>query len=213
MPSSELSLAQMIVDRQKSLALTDRAVSEKYGWLQQTYNAWKHGRVPKETAFGGLSDFLGIGLQEIEDLATEARKSNEINKKPSAVNLTSFLAVQERGNVSDRKAGKFKFDAYRRGYGSIYVPEGRYSVQIDTNVMEPVLIFGARAWLDPAVWPRPGTDVIVHADKGAAWIGRLEAIDGTTARLLQYGRPVGVNVENFKAIHVIVLAERVVTAG
>ena len=206
MPPKKSRLALMLSERQRTLGLTDRAVAEKYGWVQQTYSTWKRGTIPRSDVRDSLADFLSLERADLDSLCDEAQER-------AAPGIGVFDTAQPHGKVSDRKEGKFKFDPIQHGYGVSYVPRGRYSVRVETNVMEPALIFGARVWADPAVWPQPGNDVFVHGLKGVAWIGRLEAIDGRTARVSQYGRPVGVVVENFEAIHVIVLAERVVTAG
>ena len=205
MPPKKSRLAMLIAERQRSLGLIERAVAEKYGWVQQTYSTWKRGTIPRPDVRDALADFLDMPRAELDSLCSEAQER-------AAPGIGVFDTAQPHGKVSDRKDGKFKFDQIQHGYGVSYIPRGRYAVRVETNVMEPALLYGARVWADPAAWPRPGNDVFVHGAKGAAWIGRLEAIDGQTARLSQYGRPGGVVVENFEAIHVVVLAERVVAA-
>jgi hypothetical protein len=73
--------------------------------------------------------------------------------------------------------------------------------------MEPALMVGTKAWLDPAVWPKPGNEVMVHAKGGAAWLGRLVSIADGRAEI---ERPAGtMTIRDVEAVHVIVLSERV----
>ncbi len=202
MVKKKTRLALMLSDRQKALKLTDRAVGEKYGWMQQTYNSWKRGTIPRDDVRDGLADFLDVPRAEVDSLAEEAKA-----RAGTALDMSTLDTVQEKAKISDRKEGKFKFEPALSGYGPNYVPYGRYVVRVDTNVMEPALLYGCRVWVDSRPFPKPGNEVFVHSGKGAAWIGRLVSIDGDKARLAQYGRAAEFDVP-IEAIHVIVLAER-----
>lgn len=195
-------LALMITDRQKALKLTDRAVGEKYGWMQQTYSSWKRGTVPRDDVRDDLADFLGLPRDEVDGLCEKAKEQVSVGLGMSALD-----SAQEKGNISDRKEGRFKFEPAMVGYGPNYIPYGRYAVRVDTNVMEPVFLYGCRVWVDSRTFPRPGNEVFAHGGRGVAWIGQLVSIDGDKARLRQYGRQDEFDV-SFEAIHVIVLAER-----
>ncbi len=205
MPPKKSRFAMLLAERQRALHMTERAVAEKYGWVQQTYSAWKRGTLPRPDVRDAIADFLGLTREEVDKLCEEAIER-------AAPGIGVFDTAQQHGKVSDRKEGRFKFEPIQHGYGVSYIPRGRYFVRIETNVMEPVLLYGTRAWVDPAVWPKPGNEVIVHGAKGTAWIGRLEAVEGQKVRLSRYGLP-DVVVDSHEAIHVIVLAERVMAAG
>jgi phage repressor protein C with HTH and peptisase S24 domain len=195
-------LAMMIAERQHSQNLTDRAISERYGWVQQTFSKWKSGHVPSQKVRDSIADFLGVTRDEVDRLC-DAAKAEVAEKNDIAL----FGQAHERGKVADRKEGRFKFDPVNVGYGLHNIPYGKYMVRVETNVMEPVLLYGCRVWLDTRVFPKPGNEVIVHGPRGVAWIGRLVSIDGDKARLQQYGRPDPFEVA-FEAIHPVILAER-----
>ncbi|XKM40373.1 hypothetical protein A4U53_031070 [Rhizobium ruizarguesonis] len=121
------------------------------------------------------------------------------NEKVPKVSVFATSSVY--GKMADRKEGKFKF--------AVPLPAGRYAIQMDTPIMEPALIFGSKAWVDPSVWPKVGNEVLVHARNGVAWIGRLESHDNDTAVISQYAFEDKITVRNVEAIHTIVLSERV----
>lgn len=207
MVKKKTRLALMLSDRQKALKLTDRAVGEKYGWMQQTFNSWKRGTIPRDDVRDALAAFLDVPRAEVDQLAEEAKA-----RAATTSDVAAFDSAQEKGKVSDRQKGKFKFEPAMSGYGPNYVPYGRYAVRVDTNVMEPALLYGCRVWVDSRHFPKPGNEVFVHAGRGVAWIGRLVSIAGDTARLQQYGQVEPFDVP-FEAIHTIVLAERIPVAA
>lgn len=189
-------LSQMLVHEQRSRGLTERAAAEEIGCLQQTFGSWKRGTIPRPHVFDALANWLRISPDMMAELAEEARQSAGNTKLPK---LTAFAQTLHHGKVTDRKEGKFRFT---------HLPAGRYSVQIDTKVMEPALLVGTKAWLDPAVWPRVGHEVMVFAKGGNAWLGRLAALDGDRAELTrENGGPV--SVTDVQAVHVVVLSERI----
>lgn len=190
-------LSQAITKRQADLGLTDRAASAEISALagetilQQTYSTWKRGTVPRQPMHAPLAAWLDMPLDSFEQLVEEAR-----DEEP-AINLAAFASVRQYGKIADRKTGKYRF-----GSGRQRVPSGRYKMRVDTKIMEPALPVGATVWLDPAVVPQVGHDVIVHAD-GFGWLGRLDGWDAAGARLS------GGLIENVEAIHVIVLISRI----
>ena len=202
MVKKKTRLALMLSERQKALKLTDRAVGEKYGWMQQTYNSWKRGTIPRDDVRDSLADFLELPRTDVDALC-------EVARERTGIDMSTLDSAQEKGRISDRKEGRFKFEPAMSGYGPNYVPFGRYAVRVDTNVMEPVFLYGCRVWVDSRPFPKPGNEVFVHSGKGVAWLGQLVSIDGDKARLRQLGRAAEFDVP-FEAIHVIVLAERLV---
>jgi hypothetical protein len=201
MAPSKSRFAQMLVNEQTKQGLTDREVAAKYDWLQQTFSRWKMGSLPRSHMFASIAAFLGIPTEQVAEIVEEAGQSASSTKLP-----VTFGGVRTYGRVTDRKDGKYVFEAYNQGRKRI--PEGRYAILIDTKVMEPALMVGTKAWLDPAVWPKPGNEVMVHAKGGAAWLGRLVSIADGRAEI---ERPaVGtMTIRDVEAVHVIVLSERV----
>lgn len=192
MPEKKTRLARMLVAKQKELGWTDMAISSQLGVLQQTYSSWKRGGVPR-TPPAGLAAFLGVTDDALLTMMKEARESSEGTAIP--------VAARVYGRISDRKTGKFKFDTSRKA-----LPEGRYAVVIDTKVMEPALLVGTKAWLDPSVSPKIGHEVLVH-QRGIAWLGRLAEF-GETVRLDRHNAP-PIEVRDVVAVHVVIASERV----
>ncbi|WP_245422910.1 hypothetical protein [Rhizobium sp. S9] len=186
---------------QTKQGLTDREVAAKYDWLQQTFSRWKMGSLPRAHMFASIASFLNISPDMVRELVDEAAQSTGNTKLPVA-----FSGVRTYGKVTDRKDGKYVFEAFNQGRKRI--PEGRYAILIDTKVMEPALLVGTKAWLDPGSWPKPGNEVMVHAKGGAAWIGRLVSLAGDRAEI---ERPAAgaMTIRDVEAVHVIVLSERV----
>jgi transcriptional regulator with XRE-family HTH domain len=193
-------LARLIIEKQASR--TDREVAEQTGWLQQTFNRWKNGGVPRPDMYASLAEFLGVTRDEVEELVLDARQAESSPVPKSGI----FNTAKTYGRVSDRKDGKYAFEAFNNGRKRI--PDGRYWIEIDTKIMEPALPVGTRAWVDPAVWPRGGMEVIVHAKGGAAWLGRLQSLGDGTASLTRDAGP-AVTIRDVEAVHAIVLSERI----
>jgi transcriptional regulator with XRE-family HTH domain len=204
-PSKRSKLSQKILEAQGSAS--DREVAERHGWLQQTYNRWKNGGVPRPDMFASLATFLGIDREAVEELVLEARNGATASPVPKS---GIFNTAKTYGRVTDRKDGKYAFEAFNQGRKRI--PEGRYWIDIDTKVMEPALPVGTRAWLDPAVWPKPGMEVLVHAKGGSAWVGQLVEISGKTATLYRHAAG-SLVVRDVEAVHCIILSERVANSA
>jgi len=191
MKADHKTLSDLIVERKADLRMTDRAICAKYGWIQQTFSAWRNGSIPRPDVRPGIAEFLGISADELDHICDQQQARAQ---------------HAEIAKVSDRKAGRFKFV---RTSKSSHVPRERYSALIETNVMEPALLYGTRAWVEPSMWPVPGYDVFVHGPNGSAWLGRLVAINGTSAHLTRHNAEGEIVVENVQAIHPVVLAERI----
>lgn len=200
MPEVKSRLLQSILKEQKRRAVKDRAVYEELGVPQQTYSTWKAGVIPRPRQFPAIAAFLGISEDDVAEMAREAAET--------APSITPITVARTYGKISDRKAGKFKFEPINDGRKRI--PEGRYAIVIDTKVMEPVFHVGVKAWLDPSRWPSVGDDVLAHSG-GFAWIGRFEGMSNGAVQLSRYDES-QLEVKNVEAVHVIVLSERVVTA-
>ncbi len=201
MPEIKSRLLLALLKEQKQRAVKDRAVYEELGVRQQTYSSWKAGVVPRPMHYPALAAFLGASEDDVADMAREASEA-------VTGTITTITSARVYGRMSDRREGKFKFDAFNEGRKRI--PEGRYAVVVDTKVMEPVFHVGVKAWLDPARWPAVGDDVLAHSG-GFAWIGRFDGMNGGAVQLSRYDGS-QVEVKNVEAVHVIVLSERVVSA-
>jgi transcriptional regulator with XRE-family HTH domain len=194
----------MLLNEQTRRGLTDREVAEANGWLQQTFSRWKMGSLPRQHMFASIAPFLNISIDMVAELVEEATTSTGNTKLPAGLKVASVY-----GRVTDRKDGKYTFDAFNVGRKRI--PEGRYAILIDTKVMEPALPVGTKAWADPGVWPQPGNEVMVHAKGGVAWIGKLVSLANGSAEIERYAAPgrEKMTVRDVDAVHVIVLSERV----
>lgn len=189
-------LARAIAKRQDELGLTDRVAAEKLSTLQQTFSTWKRGTIPRQPVHAALSAWLGISIDELDQMIEEAKT------EAPAINLTTFANARQYGKIADRKTGKFRF-----GTGRHRVPSGRYQMRVDTKVMDPIFLVGSTIWLDPAIPAQIDNDVVVHAE-GFGWIGCLVGWDAAGARL-ERNNGEDMLVPNVEAIHVIVLSSRV----
>lgn len=199
-------LSHMIAHEQTSRGLTDREASGEIGVLQQTYSSWKGGVVPRTNKQGALAAWLRISPDMMQELVEEAATSTGNTKLPK---LAAYNTARTYGKVADRKTGRYKFEAFN--VGRKRVPEGRYAVEVATNVMEPALLYGTKIWLDPGIWPQAGHEVMVHAKGGTGWLGKL--VDTGGNRAVVENASGQVDVDNVEAIHVVVLAERVSGKG
>jgi hypothetical protein len=186
-------LSQMLAAELKHRRTSETVIAKKFGWSKQTFNTWKNdGVIPRQQWHVALAEFLEINLDELEMLVDEAEASTGNTKLPR-------IEPPTLGRVTDRKDGKFHFDA---------VPDGRYAVRIDTRVMEPALVLGGIAWAQPGAWPQTGHDVIVHIKGGSARIGQFVSFADGVAVLRRHQAP-EITVRDVQAVHVIVLSERV----
>ena len=198
--------SQALLNKQRQDALRDRQVAEKISEIhgspisQQTYNSWKKGRTPTDAYAQTLTTWLGVDMDELNAMLDESREASA-----SAISIVALNQAPPYGKISDRKVGKYRFEPYNLGRKR--VPEGRYTMAVDTKVMEPIFRVGTRIWVDPTVIVTQGHEVIVHSD-GFGWIGVLERWDGTGVVIT---RPSGdsVTITKVEAIHVIILSSRV----
>jgi hypothetical protein len=180
--------SQMLIEEMKAREVSESVVATEFGWTKQAFNTWKNGVMPRKQWFGPLSRFLHISIDDVESITNEAR-----------VGIASGLV----GRVTDRKDGRFHFDG---------IPSDRYAFSVDTKIMEPALVLGAKAWAQPGVWPQIGNEVIAHARGGSAWIGRLSGMENGAAILNRHAAP-EITVRDVQAVHVIVLSERLAGGG
>lgn len=200
MTPKKTRLATLISQEQIKRGLSERDAAAECGVIQQTYSAWKRGVVPRDNKLAGLTAFLGISPEAMDELIDEAAAEAVSTKLPR---MGSFDTAREYGRIADRRDGKWKFDTSRTA-----IPAGRYAISMDTRAMEPALRLGTRVWADPAVLTKAGDEVMVHTASGFAWIGVLEHYELGRAAIT---RPDGWRreLDNVVAVHTIVLAERI----
>ncbi|UYE95828.1 hypothetical protein KNLIENLN_00015 [Sinorhizobium phage NV1.1.1] len=196
-------LSQMLLNEQAKRGLTDYKAAKEIGVLQQTYSSWKHGSVPRPNRYAAIAGWLHISIDMARELCEEAVASTGNTKLPRVA------PVAEAGRVADRKEGKFKFDPGSSGGSGSRIPSSRYTVSVDTRVMEPALLVGTKAWLDPSVWPKVGNEVMVHGKGGIAWLGRLESLENGRAEISRYALGNRITIDDVQAVHAVVLSERV----
>ncbi|WP_312412045.1 hypothetical protein [Shinella sp.] len=201
-------LSEAISNRQKDLRITDAVSAEQVSALygeqvkQQTFSTWKSGVVPRAKYWPALAAWTGLSEERFAEIANEAMAALATSSTPYFVGMSK---AAEHGKIADRKDGKYRFEPYKMGRKRI--PEGRYTMSVDTKVMEPVFHVGTQIWVDPAKPPAPGNEVVVHSG-GFGWIGALDTWDGRNATLLRANSD-PVTVQNVEAIHVIVLSSRI----
>lgn len=195
-------LSQMLLNEQAKRGLTDYKAAKEIGVLQQTYSSWKHGSVPRPNRYAAIAGWLHISIDMARELCEEAVASTGSTKLPK-------LEPPVLGRVADRKEGKFKFDSANAGSPGSRIPSSRYTVSVDTKVMEPALLVGTKAWLDPSVWPKVGNEVMVHGKGGIAWLGRLESLENGRAEISRYALGNRITIDDVQAVHAVVLSERV----
>lgn len=201
-------LSQMILNKQRTESLTDREVAAALTALhgkeviQQTYNKWKKGHTPSTMFWPAVAKWLAIDEAEMEQLAEDTKNAAGSARLPS---FTALAYVKQHGKIADRKEGKYRFEAHNMGRRR--VPDGRYVMSVDTKVMEPALRVGTQIWVDSAVAPQVGNEVVVHAD-GFGWLGALVGVEGSSATITRTS--IGeLTIKNVEAIHVVVLSSRV----
>ncbi len=192
--------SQMLIAELKRRGQSEREIAREYSWSQQAFNTWLKGGVPRQQFYLRLGNFLNISQDDLIALLDEARKSENSTKLPAMDPIY--------GKVTDRKDGRYNFPLV----DGMRTPRARYCIRIDTKVMEPALVVGAKAWVDPSIWPKPGNEVIVHAKGGVAWIGMLVAMDTKGATLRRHAIPNDLTIHDVESIHVITLSERLPTA-
>lgn len=196
-------LSQIIAQKQLDKNVVDRVAAEEISLAgagdvsQQKYSSWKRGVIPRPNARAALAKWLGIPRDHLDALCEEAESESDVS-------LSVWSRVRKAGRIADRKEAKYKFDPVNNGRKRI--PEGRYTMSIDTKVLEPVFRAGTQIWIDPAKGPLMGDEVVVHAD-GFGWVGVLKRWDASGATLYRPGAG-DVTVKNVEAVHVVVLSSR-----
>lgn len=195
------TLAQMLADKQEAVDATDREVAEIIGVMQQTYSTWKHGRVPGRAWHERICDFLDVSIDELKILMKEQK-----NAETQVLRLPDFYKATEYGVVTSPEYGEFLFEPVNAGRKRI--PEGRYMVIVNTDVMEPAILNESPCWIDISIWPAAGREVMVHKTGGVAIIGQLVSTTGRGATIKHLNPERTIEIDDVLAVHTIVLSQR-----
>jgi len=192
-------LVQMLRNEQRKRNLSQRDVSRLMGWSQQTYNTWLAGVLPREIQYPRIAEYLNISDEMLRELVAEAEVSIGSKKIPGIRGLESDPVI---GKITDSSTGTYFF-------GTGWVPDRRYKIVVDTAVMEPSLIQGTAAWVDPKRFPAIGNEVFAITTEGDAVLGTLLSIGNRSVELKQSNPERKLTVAGIKYVQVVVLAERV----
>ncbi|QFT69676.1 hypothetical protein FIU93_23025 [Labrenzia sp. THAF35] len=139
-------LSKMIEQEQSRRGLTEREISTRWGWGQQTFNTWKKGSVPRPKMYKGLADFLRVSTDDIALLAKEASVSTGSTKLP---NLGSPIYGRQTPD------GSLMFDDEAIGFA-----------QPNTKGCYAIRTGGHHLWVNPNLRPVAGNLVVVRNQDG-----------------------------------------------
>jgi phage repressor protein C with HTH and peptisase S24 domain/lambda repressor-like predicted transcriptional regulator len=175
--------------------------------------------VPVAPEIGGrapLADGAEAAGPEGAGRAGASRGGREFSSAPVAVPPPGPRDLPIRGHAKGGTGEAYFFDqggvqAYaERPWFLMGVPTA-YAIYIHNDSMEPVFRHGHLAYVNPAVPPSPGDDVVIHLRDGQGFVKRLLR---RTARLLiaeQFNPPRELQwpAERIEAVHLIVASLRV----
>lgn len=86
-----------------------------------------------------------------------------------------------------------------------------YAVYVNSDCMEPAYKHGQLCYVDPALPPSPGDDVLVQLQDGRGYIKRLDRRTADQAHFLQYNpkKRITFKTKEIKHIHVIVASLKI----
>jgi hypothetical protein len=134
-------LAQMIINEHIRSGLTERELATRHGFSQQALQTWKKGAVPRPVMFPALASYLNISVDQVAELAEEAKISSGNTKLPE---LGAPVMGSGAGNA-------INIDKFASGYAKPAVG-GTYAVRVDGKLM----------WVNPRLAPRDGNTVLLR---------------------------------------------------
>lgn len=141
-------LAQMIMHEHNRSGLTERELASRHGFSQQALQTWKKGAVPRPVMYPALASYLKISVDQVSELAEEAKASTGNTKLPEL-----GAPVMGSGVGND-----INIDKFASGYAKPAVG-GTYAVRVEGKLM----------WVNPRLSPSEGNTVLIRA----GMIGRL----------------------------------------
>jgi|GEM_PF-4782701 len=164
MKEKRTRLAQMVVNEHNRSGLTERELAAKYGFSQQALQTWKKGAVPRPVMFPALAAYLGISVDQIAELADEAKISTGTTKLPD-------LGAPVMGSGT---CNAISIDQFASGYASPAVG-GTYAVRVDGKIL----------WVNPRLTPTKGNTVLVrHEGQARLATWPYETADGEEAHVV-----------------------------
>jgi len=147
-PVKKTRLAQMLLNEQIKLGLSEAEIGSRYGWSKQAFNSWKSGVVPRRQMYADLAKFLRISVEDLADLASEAVISTGKTKLPDL-----------GAPIMGRGTGDFVvLEEFASGYARPAV-DGCFAIRVD----------GMHMWVNPRMRPVDGNTVLLRAGRLVAW--------------------------------------------
>ncbi|WP_157784630.1 XRE family transcriptional regulator [Sinorhizobium fredii] len=134
-------LTQMLLNQQNKSGLTESEIGAQHGFSQQAFSTWKAGVVPRPKMYPAIASFLRISVDQVAELAEEAKTSTGSTKLPEL-----GAPVHGRGDTES-----IAIDKFPSGFAKPSV-SGTYALRID----------GRYVWVNPRLKPVAGNEVIVR---------------------------------------------------
>lgn len=146
MKEKRTRLAQMVVNEHNRSGMTERDLAAKYGFSQQALQTWKKGAVPRPVMYPALAAYLGVSVDQVAELAEEAKASTGSTKLPDL-----GAPVMGAGTPTT-----ISIDQFASGYARPAVG-GTYAIRVDGRMM----------WVNPRLSPAEGNTVVVRSGRAA----------------------------------------------
>ncbi|AGB71016.1 putative phage protein [Rhizobium tropici CIAT 899] len=137
----------MLLNEQNRRGMTESELGAKYGFSQQAFSSWKAGVVPRPKMYAALAEFLQISVDQMSELADEAKASTGTTKLPNI-----GAPLMGRGSSESIIVEQFAV-----GFAAPNV-SNCYAVRVD----------GHHLWVDPRITPLPGNTVLIRTKDHAA---------------------------------------------
>jgi len=121
--------------------MTESELGAKYGFSQQAFSSWKAGVVPRPKMYAGLAEFLRISVDQMSELADEAKASTGSTKLPD-------LGAPLMGRGSN---DSIVIEQFTIGFAAPNI-SNCYAIRVD----------GHHLWIDPRITPVPGNTVLIR---------------------------------------------------
>ncbi len=136
----------MLLNEQNRRGMTESELGARYGFSQQAFSSWKAGVVPRPKMYAALAEFLQISVDQISELADEAKASTGSTRLPN-------LGAPLMGRGSN---DSIVIEQFAIGFAAPNI-SNCYAVRVD----------GHHLWIDPRLTPVPGNTVLVKTKNHA----------------------------------------------